>query len=96
MTQTSRLPSLAQDYKDLTCWLPKYFCSLSYLNNYVNLLKFLQTLHNWQDMILNFADSGITNAVTEGFNNVIRYIRRISFAIPNFDHVRLRVLTYST
>jgi transposase len=40
---------------------------------------FLKTLANWKDPILNFIESGISNAVTEGCNNLVRYIRRISF-----------------
>lgn len=58
--------------------------------------KFLKTLNNWKDPILNFIETRTTNAVTEGLNNVIRYIRRISFAIPNFENMRLRVLAYSS
>ena len=45
---------------------------------------------------LNFVASGISNAVTEGCNNLVRYSRRISFGIPNFEHMRLRVLVNST
>lgn len=57
---------------------------------------FLKTLNNWKDSILNFVETHISNAVTEGLNNVIRYVRRISFAIPNFQHMRLRVLAGSS
>lgn len=57
--------------------------------------KFLKTLGNWKDLILNFVDSGISNAVTEGLNNLIRYMRRLSFGISNFEHMRLRILVSS-
>lgn len=57
--------------------------------------KFLKTLSNWMDYILNYVELRITNAVTEGLNNVIRYLKRISFAIPNFEHMRIRVLANS-
>lgn len=57
--------------------------------------KFLNTLKRWKEEIVNFVESGISNAVTEGLNNLIRYIKRISFAIPNFEHMRLRVLAAS-
>jgi transposase len=57
--------------------------------------KFIKTLSNWLDYILNFIELRITNAVTEGLNNLIRYLKRISFAIPNFEHMRLRVLANS-
>lgn len=57
--------------------------------------KFIKTLSNWLDYILNFIELRITNAVTEGLNNLIRYLKRISFAIPNFEHMRLRILANS-
>lgn len=53
---------------------------------------FLTTLTNWLEPIANFAHQRLTNAATEGLNNVIRYIKRISYGIPNFEHLRLRVL----
>lgn len=54
--------------------------------------KFLKTLQNWQQYIANFAENGLTNAPTEGLNNMIRFFKRISFGLPNFQHMRLRVL----
>ena len=54
--------------------------------------KFIKTLNNWKDYIINFVQLRITNAITEGLNNIIRYLKRISFAIPNFEHMRIRVL----
>lgn len=57
--------------------------------------KFLKTLCNWMDYILNYVELRITNALTEGLNNVIRYLKRISFAIPNFEHMRIRILANS-
>ena len=56
-------------------------------------LPFLRTLKRWKEKILNFVESRVTNAATEGLNNLIRYIKRISFGIPNFEHMRIRVLT---
>jgi transposase len=34
--------------------------------------KFLKTLKNWQILIANFAENKLTNAATEGLNNLIR------------------------
>lgn len=53
---------------------------------------FLKTLGNWKGYILNFVQTGLTNAATEGLNNIIRHIKRISFGMHNFEHLRLRVL----
>ncbi|MEM9831998.1 MAG: ISL3 family transposase [Bacteroidota bacterium] len=62
--------------------------------------KFLKTLSNraadrWKELILNFVESGISNAVAEGLNNLIRYMRRLSFGVSNFEHMRLRILVSS-
>jgi len=56
------------------------------------LIDFIHTLSNWLMPIANFAHQALTNAATEGLNNVIRYVKRISYGLPNFEHLRLRVL----
>lgn len=53
---------------------------------------FVKTLTKWLVPISNYASTGLTNAVTEGLNNLIRYLKRVSFGLPNFKHLRLRVL----
>ena len=60
-----------------------------------SLNKFTKTLGNWQDSIAAFADGNVTNAVTEGLNNYVRYMQRISFGLSNFKNMRLRVLVVS-
>lgn len=56
------------------------------------LIDFVHTLKNWLRPIANFAHQRLTNAATEGLNNVIRYVKRISYGLPKFEHLRLRVL----
>ena len=60
--------------------------------NYNHLNKFIRTLKNWKPYIAAFATQRITNAATEGLNNYLRYFKRISFGIPKFEHMRLRIL----
>ena len=54
--------------------------------------SFIRTLNNWKPQIAAFANQRVTNAVTEGLNNYLRYFKRISFGLPNFQHMRLRIL----
>ncbi|WP_338391232.1 ISL3 family transposase [Fulvitalea axinellae] len=54
--------------------------------------RFVKTLCRWRTQIWAFTQTGVTNAMTEGLNNMIRYYKRISFGIPNFEHMRIRVL----
>lgn len=60
--------------------------------NYSQLNSFIRTLKNWKSQVAAFATEKITNAVTEGLNNYLRYFKRISFGLPNFQHMRLRIL----
>jgi transposase len=54
--------------------------------------KSLHTLDNYKGYILNFVKNRLTNAATEGRNNLIRHIKRISFGIPDFDNMRCSIL----
>ena len=84
----------AQNKPQATQWIEQWIEDVRFTGN-DKWDKFLKTLNNWKEPILNFVESGISNAVTEGLNNLIRYVRRISFAIPNFENMRLRVLASS-
>lgn len=53
---------------------------------------FCKTLDNWMDKIANYFVSRSSNGRTEGFNHAIRAILWRGFGIPNFAHLRLRVL----
>lgn len=55
--------------------------------------KCAATYRNWRKEILNaFKYGHITNGPTEGFNNKIKVLKRISYGIRNFDHLRTRIL----
>ncbi len=64
--------------------------------NYEPLNKFIRTLCNWKTQIAAFATENISNAVTEGLNNYLRYFKRISFGLPNFENMRMRILMASS
>lgn len=84
----------AQDKAQASRWLERWIKEVEGSKNPA-WNKFLKTLSNWKDLILNFVDSGISNALTEGLNNMVRYMRRLSFGLPNFEHMRLRILATS-
>jgi transposase len=56
------------------------------------LARFCRTLGNWMDKIANYFVTRSSNGQTEGFNHGIRAILWRGFGIPNFAHLRLRVL----
>ena len=64
--------------------------------NYEPLNQFIKTLKNWKGQIAAFASEHISNAVTEGLNNYLRYFKRISFGLPNFENMRMRILMASS
>lgn len=57
--------------------------------------KFIKTVINRMQYIASYANTRVTNAVTEGLNNLIRHVKRISFGMPDFEHLRIRVLVRS-
>lgn len=62
------------------------------LSKIKELQRLRKTLMNWREEILNFFKTRITNAKTEGFNNVAKSIIKRSYGFRNFSNYRLRVL----
>ena len=56
---------------------------------------FVKTLSKTKEYIANYVRDYLSNAVTEGLNNLIRSVRRTAFGMTNFEHLRLRVLAIS-
>lgn len=54
--------------------------------------KFLITLSNWKESILNYFDGKVTNGFVEGMNNKIKLIKRKGFGFTNHKHFRYRIL----
>lgn len=52
----------------------------------------LRAVHNWDQYILNAFDCSYTNAYTEGCNNKIKVLKRISYGVKNFSRFRNRIL----
>lgn len=51
-----------------------------------------RTLKYWKDEILNYFLSRRTNAMTEGFNNKAKLVKRMAYGYKSFNNFRLRVL----
>lgn len=62
------------------------------LSKIVELRRLRKTLMSWREEILNFFKTRITNAKTEGFNNVAKSIIKRAYGFRNFNNYRLRVL----
>ena len=54
--------------------------------------KCADTYRRWSKEILNAFKYGITNGTTEGFNNKIKVLKRISYGIRSFERFRTRIL----
>lgn len=54
--------------------------------------KCANTYSRWAKEILNAFKYGITNGTTEGFNNKIKVLKRISYGIRSFERFRTRIL----
>lgn len=56
------------------------------------LQRLRKTLLSWREEVLNFFKTRITNAKTEGFNNVAKSMIKRAYGFRNFSNYRLRVL----
>ena len=54
--------------------------------------KCANTYRRWAKEILNAFKYGITNGTTEGFNNKLKVLKRISYGIRSFERFRTRIL----
>lgn len=57
-----------------------------------SLAKFINTMKNWRDQILNYFIERITNGFVEGTNNALRTIIRMAYGYRNFENFKLRVI----
>lgn len=64
--------------------------ALSLLPEIISLRK---TLMKWRIEILNYFDTGLTNARTEGFNNLAKLLQKRAFGFRSFKNYRLRLLS---
>ena len=56
------------------------------------LKRFRQTLRSWRQEILNYFENRLTNARTEGFNNVAKLVQKRAYGYRSFENYRLRLL----
>jgi len=54
--------------------------------------KLRKTLMNWREEILNYFKTRLTNARTEGFNNVAKLVQKRAYGYKSFENYRLRLL----
>ena len=58
-----------------------------------SLTKFVTTLRNWWEVILNYFHERLSSGFVEGMNTKLKLIKRLAYGYRNFTHFRLRVLT---
>jgi transposase len=56
----------------------------------------VKTFRNWEHDILNYFYWRVTNAFTEGSNNVVKVVKRRGYGYRNFDNLRRRMLLEGT
>lgn len=78
-------------HSDAKAFLDKWSsaCIASGLEPFVRLGK---RLRRHAESILAYFTYGITNAIAEGINNVIKVVKRIAFGFHDFEYFRLKVL----
>ena len=71
-------------------WLNEAECST--INEFK---KCISTLREWHEYISNYFRLNYSNGPTEGKNNLIKSVKRISFGFRNFSNFRSRILILS-
>ena len=56
------------------------------------LTKFVSTLRNRWEHILNYFTNRLTSGMVEGLNNKVKVIKRCAYGFGNFEHFALRIL----
>lgn len=59
------------------------------------LARLARTISAWEDAVLSFHETGVSNAASEAQNLVTEKLRRIAHGMRNFDNYRLRLLLHS-
>jgi transposase len=54
--------------------------------------KLANTLESWKEEIVNYFEFRVTNATTEGYNNVAKLVQKRAFGYKSHRNYRLRVL----
>ena len=92
--------SLKEQFYEI-CHENKYSKQREYLAEWVKraeesgikeFVKCSGTFRTWYKEILNAFKYGYTNGVTEGFNNKIKVLKRVSYGVKNFKRFRIRIL----
>jgi transposase len=96
-----RLHELKEAFRDIFETAPDQTTAQDQLADWVSdveqsglssLTKFVTTLHNWWEVILNYFHERLTSGFVEGRNNKLKLIKRLAYGYRNFAHFRLRVL----
>ena len=80
-----------QDRQEAELWLEHWIATVE-ASALKPLQRFVKTLRNWWEHILNYFDHRSSNGFAEGLNNKIKMLKRRGFGFLNFDHFRLRIL----
>jgi transposase len=73
--------------KDFQEWIK--YAETTRISEFQNCIK---SFRNWNKEILNAFKYGYTNGPTEGYNNKIKVLKRVSYGIRNFERFRNRIL----
>jgi len=80
-----RSPAAARDH--LRDWIGKVHDS-----GIPELLKFVELLHRRRRGLRNYFLHRVTNSLSEGFNNVVKTIKKVAYGFHDPDYFRLKIL----
>ncbi|SFP52384.1 Transposase, partial [Halanaerobium congolense] len=81
-----QIPDIKESIEALNHWYEKV--SQAKLNLFY---KAKRTVKNWEENIINYFRTRITNGFAEGLNNKIKLIKRIGYGVPKVENLKRRV-----
>ena len=81
-----QIPDVEESIKALNQWYERV--SQSKLNLFY---KAKRTVKNWEENVINYFKTRITNGFAEGLNNKIKLIKRIGYGVPKVENLKRRV-----
>lgn len=83
------------DSETASQWLDELSEDMQYETNPIEVKSLGRTLARWKSQIIAWHESHVTNAATEGVNNLIKRVKRVAFGFTNFENYRIRSLLYA-
>ena len=83
------------DVKTASDWIDELARDMQFEKNPLEVHSLGRTLIHWKDEIIAWHKCHVTNATSEGINNLIKRVKRVAFGFTSFNNYRIRSILYA-